>query len=481
MESSPVSPETADLLALRRTRPANLVQSPVRTGGFLVPSLSRCAEFWPLSPGTSALLPVPGYLFCGLLQKRTAFRPELTDGTVAGNRLRPGTRVEDAHNSSIFPKTLKGVVIYGFVREKLQETRIAEESEIAYAELIEPAGVPRVPVSPDIRRNLILGMLLGFVGGSGLVFVREAFDTHVRAPEDLEELCDRVLGVIPSMNPLLEAEFDGDEVEIEGQSLRSTAVMLTAPQSSAAEAYRQLQVNLRYARPDASTRSLIVTSPERGDGKSTTSLNLAIAAARSGETVALVDADLRNPQLHCLLDVSSTPGLPEALYDDASFINPGVDNLPFLPSGDTCPNPSELLGSQHMDRFVTSLVEEVDLVVIDTPPALPFSDPTALMPHTDGALLVASANETDRRAFERAHSKLDSVGPRVLGGVLNRFDPESGTYGYYEYYDYYKYYDYAHGNEDGSEASWLTEVMPARGQRQLEVLIPAVHRSSTDV
>ena len=355
--------------------------------------------------------------------------------------------------------------IYGFVREKLQETRISEESEVAYAELLEPAGMPLEPITPNTKLNLILGMFLGLLGGIGLVFVREALDTDIRTPEDLEELCGRVLGVVPSMDSLLDAELDGREVEIDGRSLKSTAVMLTAPQSSPAEAYRQLQVNLRYSCPDAPLRSLIVASPEKGDGKSTTALNLAISAAQSGQSVALVDADLRNSHLHTFLGVPSTPGIPQALYDNASFITPNIDNLIFLPSGDTCPNPSELLGSQRMGRLVGILEEGVDLVVIDTPPVLPFSDPTALMPHTDGALLVATADETDQRAFKRAHSKLDSVGPRVIGGILNRFDPQSGAYGHYKYYDYYEYYDYAYGNEEESGTSWLTEPMPTREQR----------------
>jgi capsular exopolysaccharide synthesis family protein len=345
--------------------------------------------------------------------------------------------------------------IYGLVREKLQEVRIAEESEVAYAELVEPAGVPLEPVSPNTKLNLVLGLFLGLLSGVGLVFVREAFDTRVRTPEDLKEMGNEVLGVLPSMGPFLEEEFDGaDEVEVGEQFLPSTFVMITSPGSMVAEAYRQLHVNLRYARPDASIRSLVVTSPAKGEGKTTTALNLAAAAVRREESVALVDADLRNPKLHTHLGTSAAPGLTEALYEKGGHRTVGINDLVFLPSGETPPSPSRLLGSDRMERLLDVLEEAVSLVVIDTPPVLPFSDVTTLVPHTDGALLVAQAGETDRRAVERASEKLGSVGPEIVGTVLNGFDSRGPSrYREYSYYGY-GYHEYGYGAENGSEAEW---------------------------
>jgi len=216
--------------------------------------------------------------------------------------------------------------------------------------------------------------------------------------------------------------------------------MLTAPSSPAAEAYRQLQVNLRYVRPDVPLRSIIVTSPEKGEGKTTTAVNLAVAAAQTGQRVVLVDADLRKPRLHRYLDLDATPGLTDTLYDEVAVTATNIDNLVVLPAGEEVPNPSELLGSDRMGHLLGVFEEEADLVIADTSPTLPFSDPSRLLPHTDGALLVAAANMTDARAYQRALSRLDGVGPGVLGGILNQFNPERRTYDYYyEDYDYDSY------------------------------------------
>ena len=343
--------------------------------------------------------------------------------------------------------------IYGFVRKKLQEMRIAEESEGAYVEMLNPASVPVQPRSPDTTRNLQLALMLGLVLGIGIVFLRERLDTRIRTPDDLRSDDTHLLGVVPSMAPLVDQEFNGaDTVSIDGRTLNTSVAMLTAPSSAAAEAYRQLHVNLRYARPDTSLRALAITSAEKGEGKTTTAVNLAIAAARSGQKVVLVDADLRNPRLHKYLDLPGTPGLTNTLYDEAVLTPTDIDNLVFLPAGEEVPNPSELLGSGRMRHLITVLTDEADLAIIDTPPALPFSDPSALLPHTDGALLVAAAHMTDQRAFDRAYTRLNDVHPGVVGAVLNRFDPESRTYNYY--YDDYDY-SYQSPQENGTLSSLI--------------------------
>jgi len=362
--------------------------------------------------------------------------------------------------------------IYGFVREKLQETRMAMESEVGYAEVVSPAGIPGVPISPNTQRNLMLAAILGLLLGGGLVYLRERLDTRLRTPGDLRSLGHRVIGVVPSMQSLIDDQFGGQkEVEIDGQQIQTSLVMLTSPMSAAAESYRRLRANLRFARPDADIRSFVVSSSEQGEGKTTTAANLALAMASAGKETLLVDADLRRPRLHTFFSVARTPGLTEALYEDTLDIDAlatTVENLSVLPAGEEVPNPAELLGSKRMGALLERLEQEFDAVIVDTPPLLLFSDPISLTPHTDGALLVAAANQTDGRAFSHAVDLLQDIDTTPIGAVLNQYDtgvrPGYGGYSTrnYSYENYaYRYGDrqleayYEGETENGSVASAL--------------------------
>ena len=348
--------------------------------------------------------------------------------------------------------------IYKFVQEQLQETRMAEESEVGYAEIVRSAGVPIDPVSPNTRLNLVLAAFLGLLGGMGLVFLREALDTKLRAPEDLEALGPKVLGTVPSMGGLMEEEFGGsDTVELDGRTVPASLVMLTSPMSAAAEAYRRLRANLQFARPDDRVRSMMVTGPNQGDGKTTTSTNLALAMARAGQRTVLVDADLRRPQMHKYFAVDRSPGLAEALIDESILteeetMETSIDDLSVLTAGGEIPNPSEMLGSERMGHLLGRLEDAFDLVIVDTPPLLFFSDPVSVVPHTDGALVVVEANKADRSAVGQALSLLDDVDSPALGTVLNQFDPErAGSYGY-GYGSYGYGYGYGYGSGYGYQA-----------------------------
>ncbi|MEF8940962.1 MAG: polysaccharide biosynthesis tyrosine autokinase [Salinivenus sp.] len=321
--------------------------------------------------------------------------------------------------------------IYSFVREKLQETQLAEQSEMGYAEVIRPAG-PGRPVGPDTRKNLMLALMLGLVLGGGLVVLREQLDTRVHQPADLRDHGHSVIGAVPSMTALIEDEFDGQEtVTIDGRTLRTTLAMIVSPMSAPAEAYRRVRTNLQFARPDKDVQTLAVSSADKGAGKSTTSANLGLALASAGERTVIVDADLRRPWMHELFGVEREPGLTTTLYEDAPSLDAfatGIDHLSVVPAGAEVPNPSELLGSSRMQSFLARLEEEFDYVIVDTPPALLFSDMLGLAPHCDGTLLVARAGETDGHAFDHTAERLHDVGADLVGSVLNEFDASSILY-----------------------------------------------------
>lgn len=346
--------------------------------------------------------------------------------------------------------------LYSYLVEKLQEARIAEEAEIGYAEIILPASVPGSPVSPNVPRSLAVGLVLGLMLGVGLVVLRNHFDTRLHHPGELRERGFTVMGVIPNMERDLKRDFAGAEtLQVDGRAIDTRLVMLLNPMSPAAEAYRRLRTNVQFARPDTVIETILFTSPDASEGKSTTAINFAVAMAQASRRTIVVDCDLRRPRQHTMLGAPREPGLSGLLFNDpAAFdaqpFQTGVDHLYLIPAGAGVPNPAELLGSKKMRELLARLREEFDLVVLDTPPVLAFSDAMLLATQADATLLVGSANHTDVRGFAHAAEILQGVGATVAGAVLNRFDPrESRGYGYgYGYkYGYYNYgYHYGAGS-----------------------------------
>jgi capsular exopolysaccharide synthesis family protein len=216
-------------------------------------------------------------------------------------------------------------------------------------------------------------------------------------------------------------------------SLRSKA-----PES---EAYRTLRTNIQFSSVDKPVKSLLVTSSSPGEGKSTTTANLAVVLAQTGQTVIVVDTDLRRPVLHKVFEVPNNTGLTTAiLAGDADHVEAQlqpteIDNLRVLTSGPIPPNPSELLGSQRMGALVQALATLADIVIFDSPPVLAVTDAAVLARQVDGVLLVADAGRTKEHALAAAAGELQKTGGNLLGVALNRLDSRRG-YNYYYYYYY---------------------------------------------
>lgn len=331
---------------------------------------------------------------------------------------------------------------------KLQEARIAELSEIGYVEIIDEAIVPEDPVSPRVPLNLLLGTVLGLMLGIGLAFIRNAVDNRVRKPEDLRKRGHTVVGVVSTMNSVIKADFGGREtVEVDGQTYATALISLLNPLSPIAESYRRLRTNLQFSRPDKVVQTVLFTSPGPGEGKTVTSINLAVTMAQSGRRTLYLDADLRRPSGHRMIHTQREPGLVDILFDAApqamGQFATKVENLFMLPVGKSVPNPAEILGSRRMREFLTQLREEFDVIVIDTPPVLAVSDAMLIASQTDAAVLVCSAKETKLPALEHAAEALRDVGAPIAGVVINRFDAREayGGYGYgYGGYGYAEYY-----------------------------------------
>jgi len=216
-------------------------------------------------------------------------------------------------------------------------------------------------------------------------------------------------------------------------------VTIREPDDAVSEAFRAIRTNLLFNSLDAKLRTLVVSSTVPGEGKTSTACNLAVAMAQAGNRVIIVDADFRRPELHRVFHKGRNVGLGNFILGDASeqdmILDTDVPNLRVICSGPTPPNPSELLGSQRMLKTIERLKELADVVIFDTPPVAAVTDATILAARTDGTILVVERGGTPIDAILQAKVKLDSVGARLLGIVLNKV--RSGDAGAYYYYKYY--------------------------------------------
>lgn len=293
--------------------------------------------------------------------------------------------------------------------------------------IIKPAVAPSLPSAPNTRLNLVLGFMLGLAVGVAAAVLRTTLDTRIRGEADLRQVTDApLLGGIA---------FDQD-------ATKKPLVTQAPPQSPRAESFRQLRTNLRFANVADHAKIVLVTSSLPGEGKSTTATNLAISLAQAGQTICLVDADLRRPMINQYLGLDRNAGLTTALVGAADvndLLQPwGEDSLYVLTSGQVPPNPSELLGSDEMKRLLQRLEQAFDTVIIDAPPLLPVTDAAVLSQHVGGVVVVVGAQKLRHADLQKSISALKMVGSNVLGVVLNRLPvkgPDAYSYTYYSQSD----------------------------------------------
>ena len=223
---------------------------------------------------------------------------------------------------------------------------------------------------------------------------------------------------------------------------------------TATEQYKLIRANLDFTLPEDEKCPVIgVTSSMRGEGKSTTAVNLSYVFAEKGSKVLLIDADLRIPSIAKKLDIESSPGLADLLRGKGTQISElkahVLDNWFILPSGDIPPNPSELLGSTRMKNVLDQLREIFDYIIIDLPPVNIVSDAVSIASLISGMIIVIREDYTEKKELERCFRQLKLSNVNILGCVMNEAKAESGSYGKYKKYKYYKYYRYYQSNPKG--------------------------------
>jgi capsular exopolysaccharide synthesis family protein len=337
---------------------------------------------------------------------------------------------------------------------RLQETRVAERAELGFVQIVDHAGVPGRPVSPNVERNLRLGGLLGLLLGIGITFIRHVLDNTVRRPEDVKKKGYALLGVIPDLAPYVRKEWGSTTTtEIGEKQVSVRLVTAVSPLAPAADAYRHLRTNIQFARADRMVTTILVTSPNPSEGKSLTAANIAVAMAEAGRRTILIDADLRRPSVHKTFGIRRYPGLVDTILDtgqvsqQAGYGPKGsfrteIDDLWVVPAGKKVANPAEVIGSRRMREFLAYLQETFDVIVLDSPPVLAVADPVLVSTQADVTLMVVSAGTTDWTAAERATEIIQDVGGHVAGFILNRFDARRAYsryarrfgvgYGYYQ-------------------------------------------------
>lgn len=275
-------------------------------------------------------------------------------------------------------------------------------------QIIENATPPTKPSSPNVPLLLVLGLLAGLVLAAVVVAFRAAVGTRIHSADQATAITGAAtIGTIA---------FD--------KTAGSAPVPVAeGGWSRRAEEYRQLRTNLRYLQPDTDHKVFVVTSSVPGEGKSTTTVNMAAALAASGLRVGLVEADLRRPSLADIMDMTSGPGLTGVLTDqialDDAFQSWGDDGLQVLLAGDTPPNPSELIESARGADIFLRLRQRFDVTIIDSPPLTAVSDAAALARQLGGAVLVVGSRRVRVRELRRAVDRLSTIGVRVEGLVFN--------------------------------------------------------------
>jgi succinoglycan biosynthesis transport protein ExoP len=329
--------------------------------------------------------------------------------------------------------------IVSTLTDKKFDLQIAEQSPIPSGIIAAAAEVPLVPSYPKVVLNMAAAFLMAIMLGVASVLLTERLDTRVHDPSVATRIAGMtLLAAVPETKPTK----DGGEIII-GRVESNHAFL---------EAFRLLRNNIAFSAPDKVLKTIAVTSASKSEGKTTVSVNLAVAMAMDGKRVLIIDADLRRPSVHSALGLPRESGFTTVVkgitkLDDAITTTP-FENLYALTSGPLPPNPTEFLNSQHARRVFAEAAEKFDVVVIDSPPSSGLSDFQVISTVADGAVLVIALDSTNKQQLQAALRMLRQANAPLLGTVLNRAKYHRGAYGYYSSY-YYAYYSYSYYGEEG--------------------------------
>jgi capsular exopolysaccharide synthesis family protein len=343
--------------------------------------------------------------------------------------------------------------LYLTISRQYAETALWEQTQFGLGNLLDTAFIPEKPSKPVKRLYVMVGFLLGGIVGVGFAFLRETMNRTIDGSEKVKRTGITLLSVIPDLKVFTSDKLKGrDTVQMLGRTISTTWVSLIDAISPAAESFRRLHNNILYSHPDEKFQTILVTSTNKGEGKTTVAANLAVTLSESGKKVIVIDTDLRRPSLHNITGEKRMPGLTEVLFENIPLSDvicesaaPGVD---VITSGHRPPNPSSVMQSKKLRDTIKELQKMYDHVIIDSAPYGIITDAAPMMRLADGVLIVVRFNQTQTNELNHTIENLKRINVNILGAVLTAYDHEKSTDYYYSETNYnsYEAYDKYHAN-----------------------------------
>lgn len=308
---------------------------------------------------------------------------------------------------------------------RLNQINAAADITVNNISLLDPAEVPFAPVSPNVKRNLLIALAAGIAIAFFLAFMREALDDTLRSPEDAEKkLHMPLLGTTPFVTDVTWQDIEDRQGEL-------------------SEAYYSIRATVDFASSSLAGKVMLVTSSQPGEGKTTTAVALARDFARIGRRVLLVDADLRNPSLHRATGIPKEHGFIDVLMKhrtlEDAIVSHEIPGLHLLPLGPIPPNPVQILSSNLITDFLEDMRQNYDVIVLDTAPVMGLADAPMLSRTVDFVLLIVEANRAHYGQARSAVRRLQDAGANILGIIMTKFSFRDAGYSYDYHYSYYNY------------------------------------------
>ncbi|MFA6958602.1 MAG: polysaccharide biosynthesis tyrosine autokinase [Thermoanaerobaculia bacterium] len=358
-------------------------------------------------------------------------------------------------------------------KNETEMTSRLQSERVSNIRIVDRALPPGGRFSPSYAKNMMVALMFGLLVGCGLAFLLEYLDRSLRTIKQVEQYLKLpALGLIPRVGEATlgayghsygygygakrrKKKLDEPKTELQKETAGVSIELLphTKPRSTVAEAYRAIRTALLLSRAGG-VKTIVISSSLPGEGKTSTSSNLAVVLAQLGKRTLLIDGDLHKPRQHEVFRVSNRAGLVTALAEGSSLaeviVKTHVPALDLLPAGPLSPNPSGLLASENMSSLLAEVAAIYDYVVIDSPPVSAVADAIVIGNHVDGLVLCVEGGRTPREIVARVRDKLTRSNVRILGVLINNLEEKSYDYGYY-----YNYYTGAYG-----VAAGYTENLP---------------------